>query len=258
MKTATTESSLRQAWEQWAKNPTKENADNLMKLAQPLIDRVIAAYLGPTYVNDPLMQGRAKLIALNALKSYDPVKGPITSHLWIHLQRVQRLLSKQQATIKTPERRIMELKMLKNAEKELEEKLGRVPSDLELADYTKLSVDRIRKIRSPTTTVFESTFLQAQPGESGANLPGVKQQNINYDILSGLYDVSDDIDRVILERYFGYGDGTQPETLQSLSKKLNLSIGAISKRIDKLTKQYTELMNEYQKGPKITGFEYNE
>ncbi|MGB9592148.1 MAG: sigma-70 domain-containing protein, partial [Candidatus Kryptoniota bacterium] len=157
----------------WKENPSRENGTKLMRVARPIIEQVVTSYLGIQNVTDPLLIGRAQIILLKAFENYDPTKGPITAFIWTNLQRLQRVYGRQQSVISVPEQIILDSRRLENAEKELEEKLGRKPSTDELADYTKLSVKRIEKIRRQASVGYESSFERGVDKTTGGWLPEV-------------------------------------------------------------------------------------
>lgn len=234
------EQQLFAAWKEWYNNPEdKTLAANMMRLFEPLINTAISSYLGSSYVSDPLMRGRAKSVLFNALKNYDSSKGPISSYAWIHLQRVQRILSKQQSAFKMSEYRIMQLQELDRVTRELKDELGREPSDQELADRMGLSIKKIEKIRSITPASFESS---GTADNQNLTFVGATSNRNETEALSYLYDsIEDNVDKYILESTFGLHN--KPiRSNREIAQALNLPQSAVYRKIQDLKSKLFEIM----------------
>ncbi len=240
------ETTLLNAWRNWIENPTRKNSTTVIQAAQPLIDRVISAYLGPAYASDPLFQGKAKLIVIDALQNYSPNKGPITSFLWTHLQRIQRIAGKQRSVLSIPEAIIMDMRKLMSTEEELASELGRPPTLSELADRTGLSERRIEKIKQYQSIGYEGSFEQSQGGSAGS-LPALrtKEDAIRKEAIQILYEsLDDERDRYIMENAFGLNQ-KKPKQLSALAKELKMSPATISRRLEKFNNQLAEIQELY-------------
>lgn len=239
------EANLLNAWNAWRQNPTPENGDRLAKLATPLLEQIVGAYLGGQYITDPLLMGRAKTIMFRALQNYDPTKGPITSFIWTNMMRIQRVYGKQHSTLSVSEQLIMDAKRLETAEKELEEKLGRTPSTEELADYTGLSMKRIERIRRQSAVGYESTF-EAGAGDSGGWLPSVQTQqpaDLTKEYLQIIYEaLGNERDKAIMEMSYGL-NGYKPMKAIDIAKKLKVSPATVSKTLTTLDNKISEFMS---------------
>lgn len=129
----------------WREKPGPETAGPLLEAVKPLVDRAVAIHVGPS---GPLISSRARRMALDGLKRYDPAAGPLRPYLTQHLAGLKRVNRQQTTVLKVPERVSLDRYHLSNLEKGLEDELGRPPSDGELADRTGFSLARVRKARS--------------------------------------------------------------------------------------------------------------
>ena len=244
------EQALMESWMEWKKNPSRENGGKLLRIARPLIEQIISSYLGIQHAQDPLLVGRAQLVLLRALENYDPTKGPITAYAWTHLQRIQRIFGRQQSVLSVPEQIILDSKRLENAEKELEEKLGRKPSTVELADYTKLSVKRIEKIRKQSSVGYESSFEAGADESTGGWLPGTGKQidpELQRKLLEVFYEsVGNERDRAILEQAYGL-KGQKPKRLIEIAADMHVSPSAVSKTLNQLNSKFNEFVESWMK-----------
>jgi len=238
------EKALQATWRAWASQPgNKKLSSEVIAKFDPLIKVVINSYLGKQYVNDPLMIGRARQLLYQSLQTYSPEKGPITSYVWMNLQRLQRYLNKQQNVIRLSERDALIARAVENAEKEFIEEMGREPTDEELADKLNISRARLLKLRRRQKMGFEGSFEAVGDDETGGMLPGVDTAGrpINRKYAELLYDSLEDTkDKYIMERAFGLGN-REPVPLDKIAKDLNISKGAVSQRLAKLNQQLLEL-----------------
>lgn len=238
------------AWQTWRKQPTRENTTNLIKASEPVIEQVINSFFGPQYIQDALLKGKAKTVLYNAYKNYDPTKGPITAFVWTYLQRLQRIIGRQQSTLSVSERLIMDAKRLQLAEKELEEQLGRTPSTDELADYTKLSKRRIEKIRKQGQVGYTSSFEAGADPSSGGWLPGMERkldEELANEFLKIVYDsLGNEKEKAVMELYYGL-NGHERLKMTEIASKLNVSPATISKTLNKIDEKVNNTINLWQK-----------
>jgi RNA polymerase primary sigma factor len=219
---------------EWTKTPTPESNVKILSAVQPTIDTALSSYVGKN--PSPIMQSRAKLMALNALKTYDPQRGNVRTHLLSQLQSLRRLAAKEQNIISIPEQVGLDFQKLESAENELRDKLNRDPADDEVADYTGLSVRRIRKIRSFNQPVAEGmTQVTADPDSSpteiASTLPGA---NFSTDAwINFVYDDLTPTDKLIMDMTLGR-NGRRRASTQEIARRLNITPGAVSQRAAKI------------------------
>jgi DNA-directed RNA polymerase specialized sigma subunit len=214
----------------WKANDTPETRAALLDAVSPVLSRGVTTYGG----GEKLMGGHAKLLALKALPTYDPQQGRLDTHLLSHLQGLQRIYGKQQQLVKVPERMVLDYSKLQETEKELEDKLGRLPTIGELQRQTGLSRGRITKIR------------QASPGMSTGSMVPTEENDLSSvasriigddrDTQAWLDFVHDDLnptDQLIMEHLMGMY-GKQKMSTKALAKKLAITPSAVSQRAAKI------------------------
>lgn len=144
----------------WKKAKTPEANATMLGHIQPMIDQAITAHVGQA---NPLLTSRARKMALDALKTYDPSRARLRTHLFNQLQGLKRVNRQQTSVIRVPERVSLDRYHLDNATQELIDKLGRDPTDDELADHAGFSVKRIKHVRGYNPAVAEGTLEAAHP-----------------------------------------------------------------------------------------------
>lgn len=212
-----------EAYRQWAAKPNPATTGNMLRQLQPQLQSAVGRYAGGA---DKNLQAEAKKITIAALKTYDPKQASLRTHLSRNLQRLQRVMG-QQSAVYIPERLWLDSNKIAEMEAELEDRLGRPPSDSELADSTGLSIRRIVKARN------------IQPGISTAigerNLEADDQQMAGdyKEWAKFVYDDLDPTDQYILERSLGFW-GHKILPANQIAAKLKISPAAVSQRMKRL------------------------
>ena len=235
------------AYNAWKADPSPENMSALLTKVDPIINRAIRTY-APSSLDDkgvasPITYSRARLDAAKYLKSYDPSKASIKTHLMSQLQGLRRQTAKQERIIRAPEQALLELNRLHKARAELADEIGREPSDMELADYTGISVKRMKHIRKFRDAVPESYYLGLRKDEEGMGIePAVlgwadrnrAWHDFVYHNLAG-----DPKSQLIMEHTLGM-HGKPVMMNQDIAKMLGLSPAAVSLRKQKIQKMIDE------------------
>jgi DNA-directed RNA polymerase specialized sigma subunit len=228
---------MEDAYKLWQEQPTPDNMGKLLEAASPNIDSAIRSYGG----GNPALRSRARRIAIDAFKTYDPKKGAkLSSHLMTQLQPLQRHAREYSQLVKVPERVSLDLYKLKQAEQTHMDTKGREASDKELADHTGFSMRRIAKLRNfKKGEVAESGLTEMDEGESAVMYPGVQQLDPSMIAMEYVHHDLMPIDQMILEWKTGY-NGKPILSNNEIAKRLSLSAGAISQRSAKIAARLAE------------------
>ena len=97
---------------------------------------------------DYIIEAEAKKNFVKGLESFDPSKNAsLRTHLVNYMKKTNRLVYTYQNVGKIPEERIFKVTRFKNAENNLKNKLGRVPSAQEIADELGWDIKEVSRIR---------------------------------------------------------------------------------------------------------------
>jgi DNA-directed RNA polymerase specialized sigma subunit len=233
------EPEFHQVYSLWNKEQSPEANDAMLKNLNPIIDNAVKTYAGSG--NNSVLKSRAKKIVIDSLPNYDPTNTKLKTYVFNQLQGLKRFSLHQNQVINIPEQVQLDYVNLKRKEDELQDNLGRPPSDEELADATSLSKKRIgyvRKLRLPSS---EGTVLQPLMNSDSAdfNDPSVVNRPSRGDMSawhSFVYDSLGDIDKVIMEHSFGL-NGKSVLSNQQIAQKLRVSPAAISLRKNKIQQE---------------------
>jgi len=218
----------------WTKDKSHDNLKSLIDASKSNINKAVQMYVGH---DDPAARSHAKLLAVKAFKSYDPKKGTqLRTHFLNQLQPLRRFAARRRMVFSVPEGVQQDMAGLNTAKKELFDKLDRDPTDIELADFTGISVPRIRKLRKRKFDSAEGGLVN----EEGEIFQAVTQEPNSLDTWSEfVYHDMNPTDRKIYEWRTGY-NGRKMLSNNEIAKKLRLSPGAVSQRVAKIYDRIAE------------------
>lgn len=220
---------IEEAYQKWLVNPDKDSMGGVIRELSPMIDAEVFRYNGPK----TLLRNKARLLAADAIKTYDPKSGAKLSS-WVVTQmqpltRYGRTLAKPVHTSELAHRQGAEIETIR---KNLSEDLGAEPTDAQLADETGLSISRINKVRSMTPAYFTESSMESisESGEPHA----IAVENKGPDPVletttQAVYASLNERDRAIFDLKTGR-NGTEALDNKSIAKRLGVSEGLISQR----------------------------
>jgi len=211
--------------ERYKKTRDEAAFKNIMNYLEPTIDQAIRVF----GQGNEALRGQAKLLIINALDSYDPNKGDLKIHVLLQLQRLRRL-SGQTNPVNVPETVKLTLIQIQQAEKELQDKYGRPPSDQEIADYTGLSIKKIQKAREYMQGIAESNV-------EGIEAVTERQKELEQDRkelwVQAIYTELSPIEQYILDCAYGR-NGRKKKTLQEIANDLKLPVSTVHAKLKKI------------------------
>ena len=215
------------------KDGDKAAAADVLKELEPTIDKAVSAFAG----GDQAYKTQARLLALDAAKSYDPDKGAsLATYVYSNLQRLQRLSAQRGNLTRIPENAALERLQIQRAIREWSADNGIEPTTEELSTVTGLSRKRIDAVMNNKPVVADSMVVTPE----GENLVPSDDRQRALDLYNhAIYDELDATDKRIYEWCTGYGKGVKlPNT--EIAKRLNISPAAVSQRLNKISRQFVE------------------
>ncbi len=238
MKQFSIEPEFKAPFEAWKLDPNKVNSSAMLTHLKPAISRGITAHAGKN--PSPMIRSHARKLTLGALKTYEPGRAALSTHVINHLQGLKRIQRQQTQVFKTPERVMLDRARLDEAENALDDRLGYEPSLSQLADFTGLSMKRIGYVRR-----FQSPMAQGQftanvgaGGETEGSPPAVENPE-SMAWIEVVYGDQTPINQKIMEWTIGL-HGRPLLSNQEIAIRLRLSPGAISQRKSRIQ----ELLNQ--------------
>lgn len=215
----------------WKQDDTPKTRGAMLKHMQPMISKAVFSYAGGDV--SPLINTRAKLMALHAMKSYNPQSGSMQTHILSQLRGLQRVNAQSQQIISIPERVAIDRSHLTETESKLQDDLGRPPSAAELARATGMSLQRIAYVRQAKPGINTGSILD-EDGDvysPASQIPGSTAKDDAW--ASMIYHDLTNTDQLIMDHTLGlHGAKTLSNT--ELANMLGVSAGAVSQRKAKI------------------------
>ena len=222
------ESDFIEPYKTWKADPSPDNTMALISKAQPTIDRAIRQHVGqPT----PLLRSEARRIVIDSLPKYEPSMAGLSTHLTNQLQGLKRIARNQRTILSVPERVALDRQNLEETTREVRDRLGRDPSDIELSDHSGFSLARIQHVRRFSPGVAESMLTDEEGAPASTHIVGGRGMKNTWMHL--VYEDLTPIDQRILEHTVGLHGKPQLSNGQ-IAQLLGLSPGAISQRKAKI------------------------
>lgn len=227
-------------YEKWKTAADPDSTAEILRALKPSIDQGIRLFVGQTNPS-PNLQSRARQTALQALGTYQPEKGSLRTHITNAMQGMRRVNRNEQNPVTVPDRAWLDHARLEHASAELEFRLGRPPTDAELADRSGLSMRRIGRIRTVVLPAIPTSRFERPDDEDAAGFQPAVTGAADHSVLhAAVYDELDPVGQKIFEWSLGYnGNRTLPNSV--IARKLGISPSAVTQRKERIQRRMDEL-----------------
>lgn len=214
-------------YQEYALDRTPDRLTPVVKALEPSINYAVSS-IGAG--DDKLVRHKARIIAGMAVERYSPEHGA-NLKTWVgnQLMQVRRFRRETQQPIKIPERTQLDAYTLHKSEQKFIDQYDREPDVKELADFSKLPVKRIEKIRRSQRVMPSETVVNAIGGTEHS-APDTALEALEY-----IYDESDKQDRSIIEMKTGFGGKYEPMQPKDIAFKLGMTPSQLSRRSARLS-----------------------
>lgn len=216
---------MNKEYENWLNEPTPENMYGVLKSVEPLVIAEASKYSGPKN----LLQSRAKKLAVDAIKTYDPTKNTALN-TWVvsNLRPLSRYANHLQP-VRLPEETNRRVKEVMRIRQEWSDQHGREPSHIELADHIGVSVPKIKSYINKAVKLRTEGMYDEMGEEDSAISPAVSTIRKLPDIEHAVYEELDTRDKFIFDHKTGRKTGKQLSNAE-IAKRLNVSPAYVSQR----------------------------
>ena len=201
---------------------------------------------------------------LKAVKKFDPDKGVkfISYAVWWIRQTVLQALAEQTRSVRIPLNQNSNLAKLSRTETALTQKLGRTPTDQEIAEEMEEPVDTIRALRRVAASELSldapidrgdrdsASFGERFSATEGTDIEEDIESVARRDFLEQMFEsYLTERERKILYLYYGLDDGEE-RTLEEIGSLL----GVTRERIRQIRNRAFEKLRESPHGDSLQGF----
>lgn len=214
---------------EWSQNKTPEYMGKIIKKYTPLLMSELPKYVGnlpPTNI-----KSFGKKIIADAIKTYNPEKSKLTTHIINNLQKLHRINYETSSALHMSEELQRGVNTYKTVKDYLSDKYGRDPSTEELADHLGWTESKVNRTEKMMRQEVMDSSLEFAPKE-------IQMDNPKIDYL--YYDL-DPIDKKIFEGRTGYG-GVQVRSNNDIAKLLKISPAAVSIRAKKIAEKISDYL----------------
>jgi len=226
-------------YEQWNAQQTPEQLREVIRKLDPVIGSAVSSYAGPKA--SPTIHQRAKLLAADAVRTYDPERGAgLNTHVYNQLRALQRMAPQVTDPLAPPERFRRQQQEITQANESFFDEMGREPTDEEIAEVTGIPPKRITKVRNRMRaripiSAYEESFDE---DDEAADIVGSERTEYD-DWVDAVYDDLGEIDRLIMMHRTGYRNADVLSN-QEIAQKLDVSPAAVSQRVSRIQKRLDE------------------
>jgi RNA polymerase nonessential primary-like sigma factor len=220
----------------WQADPTPENLGAVVRALDPVLVSEVQRYSGPK----DILHTKAKGLAIKAVRSYDPTKGAAL-RTWVttQLQPLSRYGQRLQA-VRVPETVRRQAAEVHTISERLHDQLGRMPTDIELADAAGLSMTKVKSLQNRVRpSLTESQMVAPKDGVPGA-LPATQFTSGTDYAFEAVYQDLGPREKVIVDWKTG-SHGKERLPNQEIARRLGVSPALITQITGRLVQQIQEV-----------------
>ena len=231
--------SITDSYRAWQIEPTPERLGGILSALDPVLVQEIQNYPGPK----PVLHVKAKRLALDAVKSYDPNKGA-NLRTWVtnQLKPLSRF-GQAMTAVRPPEVARRRAAEVNRVYEEMHDRMGRYPHDDELSDELGISPAQLARLRSISGAgVSESQFSDTATGDQ-RDMPALSHSVSTDYAFDAVYMGLDPREKVIMDWKTGR-HGKETLTNAEIAARLGVSPAFVSQVSSDIAKRVGRVIQD--------------
>jgi hypothetical protein len=224
-----------QLWEQWNRTKSPQDLQALLNQLQPVISQQVNRWSGS--LAKPTLETKAKVLAVEAIKTYDPNKGAaLSTHVTNRLMKLSRLVYTHSQAARLPEHKAVGMASFSVAQDQLKSDLGRDPSHMEMADHLGWGTSRVQEFQR----AYDRKELLTSGDFNPSRFPVADEQD---PMVGFVYHDMAPKTQKVFEHVTGYG-GAQVMSNKDIMKKFKMTQGQLSYQKRKMRNMFQDAMKQ--------------
>ena len=224
-------------WTDWNKTQDPNKLNELLTSLNPFLQSQVNKF-GGAPIPRSAIESHAKVLAIQAFKTYDPTKAALNTHVGNNLRHLSRYVIEYQNVGKIPEHRGLQISRFHNTMSRMKDDLGREPNVTELADELGWSSAEVERMKNE----LRSDLTVTQGKEEAFFDYGNNQSDKTKDIIEFVYYSASPEDKLIIEYWFGIG-GSPKLTVAEMAQRLGRSESYVRNRSKDIAKQINDSLS---------------
>jgi DNA-directed RNA polymerase specialized sigma subunit len=217
----------------WRETQDPQTEQALLTQLRPTINKALEAFAG----GDQTLATKAKILAKESLKTYDPSKrASLSTHVYGNLQRLNRIRQQRASALYVPESVRNVRQAIAQFKQQWRETHDKDPTEDDLTSHMGISRKQIRKSMVAGDTPEASMLSEKGDVWLTDSDPLLRARRIAMD---DIYHDQDPDGKRLMELVMGYG-GKPAISKSQAAAKLKISPAAVSQRLDGIMKKLEE------------------
>jgi len=221
-------------WKSWKESPTPNSMATVLRTVQPAINSAVRRFPN---INPVVLGGEAKRLAIQAIKTYDPVHGAaLPTHLFNHLRSLGRTSQTMAKAVSVPRPAREAFARYSQAKNDFVEERGREPHDHELQDILGVNQKVLQKLHGLGSYEMPEGAVENDPDVTDAD-------DRRLDLWSEyVYHDLNDRDKLIVDMRLGRNGQKSMET-DAIAAKLKIHPSYVNRKAQEIAEKILEGVN---------------
>lgn len=203
-------------WKTWKETRDESHLSPMVESFRPMIEREIYKF-SSTPVPPSALRAEATRNVMQAIKTYDPDKGALSTHVTNHLKGMNRYAAQFQTAASIPEARRLKISAFKEANEKLRDRFEREPTSQEVADELSWPMAEVSRMKRELRGQIIDSADPALQELGFEHTPDVETA------MRYVYPELDAKEKLVFEHTYGYGGTKKLSNNTEIAKAVGVS-----------------------------------